>query len=239
MALAIGGMSLGVCRPVEQHPLYVQMHDSCYSIVAGPRHLQFKKCTSATMSPKCIEFVRGFGIVEQDADGKHSRPSPKTSHLADGDVRPKETAQAMAYTCAGVAVNDFLSDPFCQSCNHGADPLKVRMYRVAVGKFNECHSTTQTISPGLPPQLECTERVELKFCKTGTMTLQYEGMAHYRSYYEKIKNTTAVSGHEDVRRFVAAKDRPRLTQLLDDDTSILEGWDDCDFLAKSRLLSYK
>lgn len=234
---------LGVCTPLLAHPLAVQMRKTCMNMA---------NCTSSSMQMRCEEFISGFGAVERVIPS-HKKGSMFAYHTHGKDewnggtkatdgTRPP-SGLGVAFTCAGITIRDANDAAFWDASDGSRG--KVRVYRAAVGYIVECHSSKEVAHNAVDsqPKLHCSRHEETKGCKTKLVELTDAGQGqdgvttkNYKSVFRVIKARENV---HDALGWLAQKWAKATFTALDsgNETTADSEWEDCDFVAKSRMVS--
>jgi len=247
-------MVLGVCIPISSHPLFVQMHSTCGD-GSGSNPDDMTQCTTASMPMRCEEFVSGFGAVERmnmdlgrmAIDHTHGWTDDATQF----STRPK-VMDGVAFTCAGVQIRDAY-DTSSKDKTDNVD--KMRVYRAAIGYMVECHGSKEAsleqIADGnlAEPALECTRHEETKGCRTRVIaitdvasdregnTITPDNRATVRSDVKDREDS--VTSAQGAWRWMDMNNARNMVAALDAGTTTTadEGWEECDFLSKSRMVA--
>jgi len=154
-AYASDGKILGVCRPLVEHDLYVEMDATCGT---DGKNDDGSYCSGDPMPLKCQEFVKELGYIQGPNTKKHDFGKFKDGRLiSSNDHGGSVEDRALAFTCGHVSITDFSSGVIhylSATRAHGT------VYRLVRGEIAECHSQRESNAH----DLGCVNKQVVKSC---------------------------------------------------------------------------
>jgi hypothetical protein len=193
-AFVVGYKVLGVCKPLQEHSLYVEESKKC-------EDADGKSCADL-MPLKCQEFL-GRNPITGQVNGEYEdqdaltndgvpvpcpRPGSSCNFATPEDQAfsiEKEEGKPMAFTCGRVYATIEVDQAAKWDKTTGV--AYGNMYRLVQGAVAECHSSSETV----PGQMACANHKEVKSChmrtvQIGNFTSQSLANAHLKKAASEV-----------------------------------------------------